>query len=169
MKTEKEFADFFIDSCRHDPQFNEYVLNVSKTYWVDLTTHLSGHFSNEDRLAITKKAAELLSDNLKNSRTDLAWSNVIRDFVVNSQWGYNTTNTKPTVKKTEEQKIFWRFFKYAWAFFQSMIILKIAVYYYGLESAEHPDEVSVGWVWLFFGISVGSLFFFAYRNRNEKD
>lgn len=169
MKTEKEFADYFIDSCQHDPQFNENVLQVSKTYWMDLTTNLSGYFSNEDRLEITKKAAELLSKNLKNKHIDSAWADVIRDFTQNNQWGFRTSNKRPEIKKTEEQKIFWRFFKYAWAFFQSMIVLKIAVYYYGLESAEHPDEVSVLWVWLFFSVSVGSLFFFAYRNRNEKD
>lgn len=169
MKTENEFANYFIDSCQHEQQFNQYVVNVSKTYWMDLTTHLSGYFTNEDRLAITQKAAEHLSENLKLTAPDLAWANVIRHFIQHNQWGYTTSNTKPIIKKTEEQKIFWKFFKYAWAFFQSMIVLKIAVYYYGLESAEHPDEVSVLWVWMFFGISVGSLFFFAYRNRNEKD
>lgn len=169
MKTEKEFSEFFVDSCQHESQHKELVQNTSATYWMDLTTHLSGYFSNEDRLAITKKAGELLSLNLKTLPAETAWAGVIRNFIQNNQWGFSTTSKKPAIKQTEEQKIFWNLFKYAWAFFQSMIILKIAVYYFGLESAERPDEISVLWVWLFFGLSTGSLFYFAYRNRKDKD
>lgn len=169
MKTEKEFSDFFVDSCQHEPIYSDLVKSVSNTYWLDLTTHLSGYFSNEDRLAITQKAAETFSLNLKNQPPETAWREVIRNFIQNNQWGYITSNKKPVVKQTEEQKIFWTLFKYTWAFFQSMVILKIAVYYFGLESAERPDEISVVWVWLFFALSTGSLFFFAYRNRQDKD
>ncbi len=166
MKTEKEFSDYFVDSCSHEPVHRDLVISISKTYWMDLTTHLSGYFSNEDRLEITKIAALKLSENL-NSNTP--WAQVIRNFTQTNQWGFKTISKKPLVKQTEEQKIFWQLFKYAWALFQSMIVLKIAVYYFGLESAERPDEISVVWVWLFFGVSAGSLAFFAYRNRNDND
>lgn len=178
MKTEKEFSDFFVESCQHEAQFDDYVNDVAKNYWSDLTTHLNTYFTNEDRLKITQKAAELLSENLKKvpldeisskeARTE-AWASAIRNFVQNNYWGFQSTTRKPKIKQTEEQQIFWKIFKYTWAFFQSMIVLKIAVYYFGLESASNPEETSVLWVWFFFSISVGSLAFFAYRNRHDKD
>lgn len=171
MKTEKEFSDFFVESCqltKNDP-LAAYVTEIAKNYWSDLTTHLSTYFSNEDRLQITQKAAELLAENLKTVPTDQAWPQVIRSFVQNNYWGFQQITKKPKKKQTEEQQIFWKIFKYAWAFFQSMIVLKIAVYYFGLESAENPDQTSVLWVWFFFSVSVGSLAWFAYRNRNDRD
>ena len=169
MKTEKEFSDFFIESCQHDIKFNEYVEAIAKNHWVDLTAHLNTYFSNENRLQITKNAAELLSENLKNTVLVQAWPQVIRDFVQNNYWGFQNITKKPKIKQTEEQQIFWKVFKYIWAFVQSMFILKVAVYYFGLESAENPNQTSVIWVWLFFSISAGSLIYFAYRNRNDKD
>ena len=169
MKTEKEFSDFFIKSCQYEIKFKDFVHVIAKNYWSDLTTHLNAYFTNEDRLKITQMAAELLSEQLKINSPDQAWINVIRHFVQNNYWGFQTISQKPKIKQTEEQQIFWKIFKYTWAFFQSMIVLKIAVYYFGLESARDPEQTSVFWVWLFFSISVGSLAFFAYRNRHDKD
>ena len=169
MKTEKEFSDFFVDSCQHDNKFNNDVNAVAKKYWLDLTSHLNTYFSNEDRLQITKKAAEQLSENLKTQTTEKAWHQVIRDFLQTNYWGFQSIVQKPKVKKTEEQQIFWKFFKYLWAFVQSVFILKFAVYYFGLSSARNPDQVSVVWTWLFFTVSVGLLVWFAYRNWNDKD
>lgn len=175
MKTEKEFSEFFFDSCEHAPAFADFVRHTSTNYWSDMTAHVSEYFSSEDRLAITEKAARRLSDELKSisihssdEAMTQAWVRVIRNFIDNRQWGYETVRKKPKAKQTEEQKIFWKLFRYTWAFFQSMVILKIAVYYFGLESADKPDETSVIWVWLFFGLSAGSLAYFAYRNRNDQ-
>lgn len=169
MKTEKEFSDFFIASCQSQltPEQQAFFVEKSKTYWLDLTSHLSTYFSNEDRLAITAKAAQFLDQNLQTEPLENAWVQVLRDFNTQKYWGYKTTTQKPKPVKTEEQKIFWQLFKYVWALFQSMIVLKIAVYYFGLGSAEHPDQISVFWVWLFFLISAGSLALFAYRNRHD--
>lgn len=169
MKTEKEFSDFFVESCQHENKFNDYVHNIAGTYWIDLTGHLNTYFTNEDRLQITKKAAELLSENIKTTAQEQAWPIVIRDFLQNNYWGFQSTTKKPKLKQTEEQQVFWKFFKYTWAFIQSMFIIKTAVYFFGIKAASNPDQVSIGWMWLFFTISAASLFFFAYRNRNDKD
>lgn len=168
MKTEKEFSDFFTACCQHNHVHDEFVCEVATHYWIDLSSHLNAYFSNEDRIAITKKAAILLGYNLTLMESQEAWTAVVRNFIEEQNWGFTTSNKKPVKKQTEEQKIFWQLFKYVWAFFQSMVILKIAVYYFGLESAEHPDQVSVIWVILFFLISAGSLALFAYRNRHDK-
>lgn len=169
MKTEKEFADFFADSCRHEVQFAEQIKLIAKNHWLDLTAHLNTYFSNEDRLNITKKAAEQLAHNFKTMPPEEAWPAVIRNFLANQYWGFQPILQKPQIKKTPEQQIFWNLFKYVWAFVQSMFIIKTAVYFFGIEATRHPEKLSIGWMWLFFTISVGSLFFFAYRNRNEKD
>lgn len=169
MKTEKEFSDFFVESCQHENKFKDLVLEVAQNYWLDLTAHLNTYFSNEDRLQITAKAAAKLSENLTEPSRQEAWANVVRDFLQNNYWDFQKIVKRPTKKKTEEQRIFWKFFKYTWAFVQSMFIIKTAVYFFGVEAARRPDELSIGWMWLFFAISTASLFYFAYRNRHDMD
>lgn len=178
MKTEKEFSDFFVESCQYENQqentYNEHILEIAKNYWLDLTSHLNTYFSNEDRLAITEKAAGMLSENLKKlpnqeAWPEEAWPMVIRDFLQNNYWGFRKIAKKPEKKKTEEQRIFWKFFKYTWAFVQSTFIIKTAVYFFGVESAWRPNELSIWWMWLFFAMSTVSLFYFAYRSRHDKD
>lgn len=173
MKTEKEFSNFFVEAAAQPYSLsieNEQALNdLSGNYWIDLTSHLSSYFSYEDRLQITQKAAVLLNEQLRSETFNEAWKNVLRDFNQKQQWGFQTTSIKPKKVQNEEEKIFWKLFKYVWAFFQSMVILKIAVYYFGLESASNPDQTSKIWVWLFFSLSASSLIFFAYRNRHDKN
>ncbi|MBC7741976.1 MAG: hypothetical protein H7061_07260 [Bdellovibrionaceae bacterium] len=169
MKTEKEFSEFFVSHCAHESKQADFIVTISKTYWKDLTSHILGYFNYEERLAITEKAAQQLSLRCKNAVPTEAWPEVIRDFVNEQSWGFATTTKKPPYKETEQQKIFWTLFKFIWAFFQSMIILKTAVYYFGLEGGNHPDQTSGAWVWLFFSLSASSLIFFAYRNRHYQD
>ncbi len=172
MKTEKEFSEFFIHICQPLAPLNvaqQQALDlVALNYWADLTSHLSYYFSHSDRIAITEKAAKYLSAELTTKSLDASWKNVIRNFNQNNYWDFKTQAIKPRVAQTEDQKIFWKLFRYIWAFFQSMFILKIAVYYFGLESASNPDQTNVFWVWVFFSFSAFSLAFFAYRNRHDK-
>lgn len=173
VKTEKEFSEYFVQVYQRNLEISDTspqeIKNLSENYWSDLTSHLSFYFSNEVRLQITEKSATLLAKNRISSEFTQAWKMVLLDFNNNNYWNFQTVTKKPKVTQTEEQKIFWKLFKYGWAFFQSMIILKIAVYYFGLESADHPDQVSSIWVWVFFSLSVSSLVFFAYRNRHDKN
>lgn len=173
MKTEKEFSEYFLQIYHERVARNEAspqdVKNLATSYWSDLTSHLPSYFSNEDRLQITEKAAAMLATETSAHEFTEAWKQVLIDFNKNSYWGFQQISKKPKAVQTEEQKIFWKLFRYTWAFFQSMIILKIAVYYFGLESASHPGQVSSMWVWLFFSLSVSSLVFFAYLNRNDKN
>lgn len=101
MKTEQEFSDFFVESCQHENKFNDYVNSIAKNYWLDLTAHLNTYFTNDDRLQITKKAAELLSENLNTMPQEEAWPSVIRDFIQNN-WGFQSVIKKP---KKNKQKI----------------------------------------------------------------
>ena len=173
MKTENEFSEYFLsESQLHFPVHSEddvYLKKLSGFYWADLTSHLSFYFSPADRLLITKKAAQLLAEGERKHGLDEAWKNVLRNFNQNNFWDFERITEKPKKIQTEEQKIFWKLFRYTWAFFQAMVILKIAVYYFGLESADHPDQTNVAWVGFFFGLSFLSLVFFAYRNRNDKN
>lgn len=168
MKTEKDFEDLFYNSCQHNSENAEWIRDLSKKYWIDLTSHLNGYFADESKVNITSKAAYQLSQKLINTTRDAAWVQVIEDFNQN-YWNYPLLEKKPKQTKTEQQKISRKLFKYVWAFFQSMIILKIAVYYFGLKSAENPNEISPAWVAFFFAVSVGSLVYFAVRNRKDLD
>ena len=169
MKTENEFSEYFLIHCSKKLSQSPELITLSRNYWSDLTSHLSSYFSNESRLKISEIAADKLSTEAQVLSLAEAWKIVLRDFNKNQYWGFEQIKHKPKKIKTEEQKIFWKLFGYAWAFFQSMIILKIAVYYFGLESASHPDQVNVLWVWFFFGLSASSLAFFAYRHRHDKN
>lgn len=196
MKTENQLNEVFKTSCQNilnaeissnffeseiinNPNIYIFFTQLSTNYWNDLTSHLPYFFSYEDRLAITLLASEKFINFIKSDlnksdpfkikiQLEDCWKQVLLDFNKNNYWNFQQIIKKAHVEKTEEQKIFWKLFKYAWAFIQSMIILKIAVYYFGLESADHPDQTSVAWVWIFFILSVSSLVFFAYRNRHDK-
>ena len=161
MRTEAEYSELFKQNVPSGKLSSEDLETLSINYWSDLTSHIEKHFTHEDREKITVMAAQKLAT--------LAWPDVIRDFIATKNWGFMTTSVKPVKKQTEDEKIFWKLFKYAWAFFQSMIILKIAVYYFGLESAQNPEETSQIWVWFFFALSAGSLGFFAWRNRKDSE
>lgn len=167
MKTEKEFSEIFKSFCTCSEIHQPYTTEVSAHYWTDLTSHLNRYFSNEDRVLITEKAAQELSFNLKSQLPGDAWKDVIRSFIAGNHWNFSTVEKKPEIKKTEEQKIFWKFFNYAWMLFLAMIIFKFAILYMGMQSAENPNQVSPFWVVLICALSVGSLAYFAYRNRND--
>lgn len=166
MKTEQEFSDFFTESSVQSGVDPQLAAELSKKYWIDLTSHLNRYFSAADRDSITRLAAQKFAEQLKNEEPETAWKNVVRSFISENNWNFKFSDKKPEVKKTEEQVIFWNLFKYGWALFQSMVILKIAVMYFGLQSALHP-ETNPFWLLFFIGLAAGSLFFFAYRNRND--
>ncbi len=167
MKTETEYQQLFLENCAAE---NPEAAVIAKHYWIDMTAHLTSYFSHESREYITIYAAGLLKEKIKNGiAADQAWKDVIRDFLSNNYWTQSPQIKKPEVKKTEEQKIFWHLFKYGWALFQAMIVIKIAIYYFGIEGAAHPDQTNPAWVWVFFGISLISLFAFAYRNRKDEN
>lgn len=163
MKTENEFSEYFAEACQLSSADK-----LSKNYWSDLTSHLSFYFSNEDRWTMTHKAALMLKSGVENKSQDEAWKDVLRNFNENNYWGFQPVDRKPKVGQTEDQKIFWKLFKYVWALIQSMIVLKFAVTFFGVNAANNPDQISVAWVWIIFGLLVASLAFFVYRNRHDK-
>ncbi len=169
VQTEKEFSQIFAGSCKCEGDHKAFVDGLAAHYWTDLTAHLNRYFSNEDRLLITQKAANELALHLKQNRPHDAWKNVIRDFTASGYWGFLSISEKPAQKKTEDQKIFWKFFKYAWALFQAMVLVKIAILFVGLRAAQNPNGRNQLWVWIVCALALGSLGFFAYRNRNEGD
>jgi hypothetical protein len=169
VKTEKEFSEIFVNACLCGEDNRLFVTELSSQYWTDMTSHLNRYFSNEDRLFITKKAGRDLSARLKRESPEDAWKNTIRDFTESGYWGYVSQSHKPAVQKTEDQKIFWKFFKYTWALFQAMILVKIAILFFGLKAAENPETTNQIWVWIACAFSLASLGYFAWRNRADND
>jgi hypothetical protein len=172
VKTEKEFSESFVEAYRQaKPQIlwlNE-VQMLSPHYWSDLTSHLSSYFSNEDRLAITKKAATLLAHQSQARSCDEAWKTVLRNFNEKHYWNFQQISHKPKVEKTEEQKIFWKLFKYISTLLISLLVLKTGFYLVGMRSANNPDQVSPYWVWFIFGLCLAFMILFIYKNSDDKN
>lgn len=99
-----------------------------------------------------------------------AWQHIVADFHRGGYWGrVPRPGRAPKVKKplTEAQLRRKELWPYIWAFFQSTIIMKFVIYYFGINSADDPS------VWNYAGLGVGifvsffSLFFFAWRHHRK--
>lgn len=167
MKTEKEFSEIFVASCNCDQGQRDFLAELSTHYWIDLTSHLNRFFSNDDRVQITEKAAKELALQLGMHASQDAWKNVIRSFLKQDNWGFSTIDKKPQPKETEEQKIFWKFFKYVSVLFAGMVLLKFVILFLGMQAAENPNQVSSQWVYVICVLAAGLLALFVYRNRND--
>lgn len=74
------------------------------------------------------------------------------------------------MENKKKSDINWRGAKYVWAAFQALVVMKIAILYFGGEMSIEPTPKNIA---LFLGalaFSFGSLIFFAYKEgRNNKD
>jgi len=166
LQKENQRDEFFTDSKQIKIEISE--IDAKSTS--DLKPS-QGYFSTEDENKIQEMAAQrTLEEYQKSSRSLLKiWNEQIVHFHQNRYWGYSTQSQKPKKELTQEQKINREVFSYIWAFIQSMIILKFAVYYFGLEFAERHDPVNLFFLILAILSSFASLAFFAYRkSRRDK-
>lgn len=130
-------------------------------------------FSDEDLKAIMAKASQMVaySTNSVDPEELLKhWNHAVVDFHRNRYWGFTPQTKKPKRAPTEDQKIRKELFSYIWVFFQSMIVLKTAVYFFGLEYADKREPLNLFLLLAAIGTSFGSLIFFAYRKgRKQKE
>ncbi|MCC2680088.1 MAG: hypothetical protein K0R29_2664 [Pseudobdellovibrio sp.] len=167
MKTESEYQQLFLENCAEQ---NPSVQEISKHYWIDMTSHLSTYFSHESRTHITVKAAGLLNEKMAaGTSAEDGWKEVIRDFLANNYWQQPVQIKKPEVKKTEEQKNFSTLLKYGFALFLLMFVMKIAVTIFGIRGSINPDRIDPVWTWIFFGLSLVMMVFIAYRLGKSED
>lgn len=137
----------------------------------DLAPAGGGHWSEADWAEIMNRvdrnfAALVMGVNEENELR-AKWSSVVTDFHRQNHWGFIPQVQRRKKPVTEEQKRFREFVPYAWAFIQSTLIIKFAVYYFGLSAADDPSTFNLVGLIVCLGISFFSLVYFAYRHHQK--
>jgi hypothetical protein len=145
---------------------------LTKDQESDLFSISSGDFRLEDREAITRKAIERLT-------TGENWSAIVTDFHLGGHWGFqlipknHPLSKKPLSEEQIQTRDVRRFF---WTAFQSLLIMKGFILYFGLNYAMEREAFYGGrntdfYAWglgLSVFISFGALLLFAIRQGRKR-
>lgn len=145
-----------------------------KNFKQDFSTS-RGFFTEADEQSLREMALEKLDEQLAHTSSPhknadevrKAWNAVVTDFHRNNYWNFVPTLAKRPKVLTEEQKTFREMFPYVWAVIQSGIVLKTAVYYFGIRSSTDPSTENHIFLYLALATSAGTLIFFAWRNFHK--
>ncbi|KYG65932.1 hypothetical protein AZI86_02350 [Bdellovibrio bacteriovorus] len=154
------------------PEGGEFLKELERSISQDLWKSAGGPWSESSENIFRQRAMEKLAKAVHGTtREDYqkAWNEVVRDFHQN-YWGEKRLLKKEKKPKTEEQKIFWELFSYIWMMLQATLVVKTAVFYFGIKSANEDSTEGKIYVTLAILFSFVSLFFFAYRkSKKNKD
>ncbi|WP_413578286.1 hypothetical protein ACLVWU_07065 [Bdellovibrio sp. HCB290] len=150
------------------------LIEAQKNFRDDFVTS-RGFFTEQDEKALRTMAFEKLDQVLlKSGSTSVTaqqlretWNSVVADFHRNNYWGFKPTFEKRPKVQTEEKRIFKEMFPYIWVIIQSSIILKTAVYYFGIRSSNEPTTENRIYLILALATSAGTLIFFAWRKSRK--
>lgn len=145
-----------------------------KNFKQDFSTS-RGFFTEFDEKSLRQIALDKLDEELakmpsaQKSADDVrkAWNAVVTDFHRNNYWNFEPTFEKRPKVLTQDQKTFREMFPYVWAVIQSGIVLKTAVYYFGIRSSTDPSTENHIFLYLALATSAGTLIFFAWRNFHK--
>ncbi len=140
----------------------------------DFAPDRPGYYSHESRELLYAEAARRLAHRLSATSGSIdfaelrsAWTEVVVDYHRNNNWNYPVSEKKPEKILTQDQETARELWPYIWVLIQSGILLKTAVYYFGINSASEPSRVNTVMLVLALLISFGSLFFFAWRKSRK--
>ena len=161
-----------------ESEAQKYLLEISKNIEADFFSNLSAHFTHAEQTEITKLAAQKLHEQLTLipnpvpfSQLKNAWNQVCQDYHQNQHWGFiphKKTAPAPIIENPEQKKIQKQLRSYIWTAFQSLIILKVTIYYFGLKFAKDTSTENKIILICAIAFSAGSLLFFAIRkSKNE--
>ncbi|MGE0632530.1 MAG: hypothetical protein AB7O96_08990 [Pseudobdellovibrionaceae bacterium] len=105
----------------------------------DFSSFGHGYLTDANRILVYDKASLMFAHkmdhgNLTAELTRKYWQEVVQDFYANDHWGLILTHQKPK----KENKMFEEGWPYVWGFFQTAILMKVVVYYFGLDVAKEP-------------------------------
>lgn len=152
------------------PAAIEFLADLERNISQDLWKSAGGTWSESSENIFRQKAMEKLATSVHGSDREglqKAWNEIVRDFHQNF-WGEKRLLKKEKKPKTEEQKIFWELFSYIWMMLQATLVVKTAVFYFGIKSAAEDSAEGKIYVTLAILFSFVSLFLFAYR-KSKKD
>lgn len=151
-----------------------YLKEIIQNLPQDLSPDRAGYYSLETEELLTKDAAERLAQHLKTcdkpvSFEDLrsGWNAILVDYHRHNNWNYPVQAQKPVKELTEDQKTARELWPYIWVMIQSMIILKTAVYYFGITGSADPSTSNTVMLVLAILTSFGTLGFFAWRKSRK--
>lgn len=177
MTLEQVFIDAFKAHNAFDhlaPENQSYVRELSKQLKSDFASPSGSYFSLETQEAIAREAAGRLEKALDGKASlniqeiQKEWGAIVADFYRSQSWGYATQKEKPQKVLTQDQKIVREIAPYIWVAFQAWVIMKLVIYYFGIEAADNPDETPV-FLYLGIAFSFCSLVFFAWRKFKKGD
>ncbi|UYL08506.1 hypothetical protein B9G69_015795 [Bdellovibrio sp. SKB1291214] len=145
-----------------------------KNFKQDFSTS-RGFFTEADEISLREMALAKLDEELAKtpspckSADDVrkSWNAVVTDFHRNNYWNFQPTAEKRPRVLTQDQKTFREMFPYVWAVIQSGIVLKTAVYYFGIRSSSDPSTENHIFLYLALATSAGTLIFFAWKNFHK--
>lgn len=152
------------------------IREIAKNHLLDLSPPAGLYFSVETQDLITKEAAQRLAQAIPQTiaQPELSkatlWLQIVTDFHRGKNWGHQANlKAKPTGPLTQEQKVRRELFPYVWALVQAVVIMKAAVYYFGMQSSNEPSLQNDVLFAIALTISFGSLFVFAWRKSHHED
>ncbi|WP_413561036.1 hypothetical protein [Bdellovibrio sp. HCB209] len=157
-----------------DSEAQKALTETQKNFKHDFQTS-RGFFTEADEMSLREIAFKKLDDELTKlgNKTITApelrqsWNSVVADFHRNSYWNFQPTTAKRPKVITEEKKIFWEMFPYVWAVIQSGIVLKTAVYYFGIRSSSDPSTENHIGLYVALATSAGTLIYFAWSKSRK--
>lgn len=171
---EKAFIDQLkesFDSGLLNPEVQKYLQELSRQQKSDFTP-TEGFFSNESKEVIARQAADRLGQILISQGAAVTvdvlqteWKKIVVDFHQARYWGQSTQRQKPPKILSEDQKRTRELFPYIWVAFQALIVMKLVISYFGLESAD-SDETPWG-LYVAIAFSFFSLVYFAWRKYRK--
>lgn len=131
-----------------------------------------GHWTAQDREAILNEAFRRLEEQspVDETRRRELWHEIVVDFHRSRFWGRTPTPGRaPKEKKpiSEERKRWRLLFPYIWAFLQATIVMKLVIYYFGINSADDPSVFNYVGLGVGIFLSFASLIFFAWRHHRK--
>lgn len=152
----------------------EALQEISKQLDSDFSSIGHGHLSHEARLTAYLMAAEKLGEKmchgtLTESSTRKFWQEVVQDFYQNNHWGLVLTHQPPP--KLITNPVRHEIWPYIWGFFQTAILMKWVVYYFGLEMSRAPTPEYTVIFYGLLGFTILSMTFTTWRlmKKEKKD
>lgn len=179
----KAFSDQEVEISRLQPEAQSTVKRIATQHHSELQPSAGLFFAEETELTISRQAGSKLAMKLLTSCSlpdsiaslnkdaiESSWQEVVAEFHRQNHWHLPTLDRKPAAPKkplTRDQKIFREMFSYIWVFIQAALIMKIFVFYFGLNSAEDNSGYNTLFLVIALLFSAGSLGFFAYRKSKK--
>lgn len=168
----------FVETIKDVPLDNEaraYLKEILQNLPQDLAPDRPGYYTDETLQSLSAEAARRLRQDLETQPHPVdfptlraSWAGVLTDYHRNNNWNYPLIDKKPSRPLTAEQKSAREVAIYVWIAIQTVLVLKTAVFYFGMHSASQPSETNnVMLVVTIVSLLATLVYFIWSRSKNE--